>query len=280
MRKALSALAIAVVLTVPGMPALAAPSPAQASKSGRLTVSPMTVVPGGKLTVSGTGCPGDGTVHLVPGARDLPAAKRVAAMPTRADGSFNGTTRLPGGIGLGTHTISAVCADELVGSATVRVVNQGFIELDGAHGSLTISRSAVRAGSRLSIFAQPCRTGTAGVALNDRPLKLATPTPVGAVVKAGVTIPRSTRPGLYTLSTRCDGQTSGAATVRVVSAGPTPPTTRQGGLPLRINVLLLVITCLIAVMVGYLTVMGVERHRNRTATPGYFDLPASQRQAR
>ncbi len=201
-------------------------------------------------------------------------------MPTGADGSFKGTIRLPSGAGLGTHAISAACGGETVASATIRVVILGFIELDGAPGPLTISRSAVRAGGRMSIFTRPCATGAAGVALNDQPLKLTTPTPVGAVVKAAVTIPRSIPPGQYTLSARCGGQLSGAATIRVVAAGRSPPTTRQGGLPLRINVLLIVVACLITVMVGYLTVMGVERHRNRTATPGYFDLPASQRTVR
>jgi hypothetical protein len=281
MRKALSALSIAVVLTVPAMQAQATPSLVQAPEPGSLSVSPMTLGPGGRLTVSGSGCPGASTVSLVQGARGESTARPIASLPTRADGSFSGTSRLPSWLGVGTHTVSAVCAGEPVGSATIRVVILGFIELDGAHGPLTISRSAVPAGSRLSIFAQPCAAGAAGAELNGTPLRLATPARVGAVVRTGVTIPRSTPPGLLTLSSRCNDQVTGAATLRILSAGRSPPAANAAGLPLRrFNVLLLVAACLILVMVGYLTVMSVERHRNRTSTPGYFDLPASQRPLR
>jgi hypothetical protein len=292
MRKVLSAVATAVILTVPGIQAQAAPShpssagaarPSsgiQASELGKLSVSPTTLVPGGKVTVSGSGCPGAAAVSIFPDTRDFSDDRKIASMPTREDGSFNGASRIPSEIGLGTHTISAVCADELIGSARIRLVLQGFVALDGTPGTLTVSRSAVLAGGKVRIFAQPCGIGAAGAALNGTRVKLGAPTLVGAAFRADVMIPRSTAPGMYTLSTRCNGRSAGAATLRVLPAGGSLPG-RIDSIPIqRTNVLLGVAAGLILILVSGIGLMSFKRHRTRTATPGYFDLPSSQRPVR
>jgi hypothetical protein len=277
-RTIVSAAAIFVALAGPGAHAQEGPS---SSLRGKLSVSPATMAPNSRVTVTGSGCAGATSVGLFPGTRDFSAAARLASIPTRGDGSFSGAIRVPGRIGLGPHTLSAVCGDELIASAKIRVVILGFLELDGAPGTLTVSRSAVLAGKRLRILTtRPCQPGTTSAALDGTRLELVAPAPVADAVRADVTIPRTTPPGVYTLSTRCNGLPSGTATLRVLAAAGRALPASAGGLPVQgINVLLGVIAVLALILIVSI-VLSFQRQRTRTTTPGYFDLPSSQRQAK
>lgn len=275
MRAVVSAVAVAAVLLVPS---------AQSEPADGLSVTPATVRPGDRLTVSGTGCPTGGTVSILPGA-GASDAPELATIPARDDGSFNGTVSLPAGTEAGSHTITAVCAGQPVGSARFRVVERQLALTGGAPALLTVSRSAVAPGGSVRVFGRPCTGGKITALLDRKPVPLAGSTRVGDAVRAEVAIPRGTPPGPHTLSTRCNGVTTAAATLRVVGASggrlpsgtvtpyPRPPDAN------RIYLLLGVIAALALVLTVSVT-LGLQRHRTRTSTPGYFDLPSQQPPAR
>jgi hypothetical protein len=274
MRAVVSAVAVAAVLLVPS---------AQTDATDGLSVSPSTVRPGDRLTVSGTGCPTGGTVSVLPGAAASDAPE-LATIPARDDGSFNGTVSLPAGTEAGSHTITAVCAGQPVGSARFRVVERQLALTGGAPALLTVSKSAVTPGGSVRVFARPCAGGQTAALLDKKPVPLAASTRVGDAFRAEVTIPDGAAPGAHTLSTRCNGVTTGAATLRVVAAagrlpsGAVTPYPRPPGAN-RIYLLLGVIAALALVLTVSVT-LGLQRHRTRTATPGYFDQPSQQRPVR
>jgi hypothetical protein len=274
MRTVVSAVAVAAVLLVPS---------AQTKPSDRLSVSPETVRPGDRLTVSGTGCPTGGTVSVLPGA-GASDAPELATIPARDDGSFNGTVSLPAGTEAGSHIITAVCAGQPVGTARFQVVERPLVLTGGAPALLTVSKSAVAPGGSVRVFGRPCTGGQTTALLDKRPVPLAGSTRVGDAVRAEVAIPRGTPSGPHTLSTRCNGATTAAVTLRVVAAGgrlpggaatpyPRPPGAN------RIYLLLGVIAALALVLTVSVT-LGLQRRRTRTSTPGYFDLPSQQRPVR
>jgi hypothetical protein len=274
MRAVVSAVAVAAVLLVP--------SP-QTEPAEGLSVTPATVRPGDRLTVSGTGCPTGGTVSVLPGA-DASDAPELATIPVRDDGSFNGTVSLPAGTKAGSHTITAVCAGQPIGSARFRVLERQLAPTGGAPALLTVSKSAVAPGGSLRVFGRPCSGDQTAALLDRKPVPLAAPTRVGDAFRAEVAIPRGTPPGPHTLSTRCNGVTTAAATLRVVVAGGRPPAGAVTPYPRppganRIYLLLGVIAALALVLTVSLT-LGLQRHRTRTSTPGYFDLPSQQRPVR
>jgi hypothetical protein len=293
-RKALSAVLTTVALILPGGQALAAPSlpsspgarffsavAVQVPNPDRLSVSPTTLTPGAKVTISGSGCPAGSTVSLLADARASSVAHRLGSVPTAADGSFDGTTAVPGGIGLGSHTLSAFCSNRLVGSERIRLVTQGFVALGGIPGTLAVSRSAVAAGGTVKIVTQRCGAGAVTAALDDTRVTVPVPAPAGAGVEADVTIPASTPPGMHTLFTHCGGLLVGAATLRVIAAGSSLPAPVDGSPVPRTDLLLGVATgVVLVVLLGAITLWSLRRHRARTATPGYFDLPNPQRQIR
>ena len=270
MRAVVSAVAVAAVLLVP--------SPQTEGTDG-LSVAPATVQPGGRLTVSGTGCPTGGTVSVLPGA-GASDAPELASLPARDDGSFNGTVSLPAGTEAGGHTITAVCAGQPVGSARFRVVARELAMTGGAPAMLTVSRSAVAPGRSVRIFGRPCKGGQTAALLDRKPVTLTASTRVGDAFRAEVAIPRGTLSGPHTLSTRCNGVTTAAATLRVVAVGgQLPAAIARPPAANRIYLLLGVIAALAPVLTVSVT-LGLQRHRTRTTTPGYFDLPSRQRPAR
>lgn len=293
MRVAIGLVVATLALAAPAVPALAAASPATpatASPSrsraatgavapGRLAVWPTTLGPGGRLALSGSGCPAGTAVAILVEARNLPHARRIASLPANLDGGFGGTTTVPDGLGLGAHTLTAVCAGQPVGSARIRLVVQGFLPAGGASRTLAISRSAVLAGGTIGLFTEPCGGGTGDAALNGTPVELTAPARAGASLRADLTVPKGTPPGTYTLAARCDGLVVGAATVRVVAAGGSLPGLPNGP-PLRRTDVLLGAAVLVLLAGGGLTLMSLKRHHVRTATPGYFDLPSSNRSTR
>ena len=274
MRAVVSAVALAAVLLVPS---------AQTEPTDGLSVTPATVRPGDRLTVSGTGCSTGGTVSVLPGggASDAPELATIAA---RDDGSFNGTVSLPAGTAAGSHTITAVCAGQPLGSARFQVVERPLVLTGGAPAMLTVSKSAIAPGGSVRVFGRPCTGDQTTALLDKKPVPLAGSTRVGDAVRAEVAIPRGTLPGPHTLSTRCNGVATAAATLRVVAAGgrlpagavtpyPRPPGAN------RMYLLLGVIAVLALVLTVSVT-LGLQRHRTRTSTPGYFDLPSQQRPVR
>ena len=294
MRKALSAVVTAVALILPAGQALATSSlptwpgarswsamAIQVPNPDRLSVSPTTLTPGGKVTISGSGCPAGTTVSLLADARVASEAHRLGSMTAGADGSFDGITNIPGGIGLGSHTLSAFCSDRLIGSERIRLVTQGFVALGGASGTLAVSRSAVAAGGTVKVVTPPCRAGAVTAALDHTQIAVAVPARAGAGVEADATIPTSTPPGTHTLFARCGGLLLGAATLHVIAAGESLPAPVDGSPVPRTDLLLGVAAGMVLVVVlGGITLWSLRRHRARTAIPGYFDLPSSQRQVR
>jgi hypothetical protein len=270
MRAVVSAVAVVAVLLVPST---------QTEPADGLSVTPATVRPGDRLTVSGTGCPTGSRVSVLPGA-GASDAPELASIPARDDGSFNGTVSLPAGTEAGSHTITAVCAGQPVGSARFRVVARQLVLTGGAPAMLTVSKSAVAPGGSVRVFGRPCSGGQTAALLDKKSVPLAGSTRLGDAVRAAVVIPRGTPPGPHTLSTRCNGVTTAAATLRVVAAGgrlpsgavtpyPRPPSTN------RIYLLLGAIAALALVLTVSVT-FGLQRHRTRTSIPGYFDLPSQQ----
>ena len=290
MRRALSAIATAVVMTVPAVQLRAAPSLAAASPRSGAAIRamqprafaawPTTLGPGSTLTVSGSGCPAGMPVTVLADAREVPHARGIAALPAREDGGFGGMIKVPNDIGLGNHSITAVCAGHPIGSARIRVVVLGLVAFGRAPGMLTVSRSAVRAGRTVRLFAEPCRTGTTSATLNDVQVRLTAPARVGAALMADLTIPSGTAPGTYTLSTRCEGLVVGVATLRVVAAGGSLPARPDDPPVQQTKILLGAAGLLLVVAAGAVVLMTVKRHHVRTATPGYFDLPSSHRSIR
>jgi hypothetical protein len=274
MRAVVSAVAVAAVLLVPAT---------QTEPDDGLSVTPATVRPGDRLTVSGTGCPTGGTVSVLPGD-GVSDAPELATIPARDDGSFNGTVSLPAGTEAGSHTITAVCAGQPVGSARFRVVERQLALTGGAPALLTVSKSAVAPGRSVRVFGRPCADGRTAALLDRKPVPLAGSTRVGDAVRSEVTIPRGTPPGPHTLSTRCHGVTTSSATLRVMAAGGRLPAEAVTPYPRppganRIYLLLGVIATL-ALMLTVSVTLGLQRHRNRGTTPGYFDLPSQQRPVR
>jgi hypothetical protein len=274
MRTAVSAVAVAAVLLVPS---------AQTDPADGLSVTPATVRPGDRLTVSGTGCPTEAAVSVLPGA-GVSDAPELATIPARDDGSFNGTVSLPAGTEAGSHTITAVCAGQPVGSARFQVVERQLALTGGAPALLTVSKSAVAPGGSVRVFGRPCSGGQTTALLDKRPVPLAGSTRVGDAARAEVAIPRGTQPGPHTLSTRCNGVTTAAATLRVVAVGGRLPAEAVTPYPRppgasRIYLLLGVIAAMALVLTVSVT-LGLQRHRARSSTPGYFDLPSQQRPVR
>jgi hypothetical protein len=294
MRLALAAVVATLALAAPAVPALAAASPATPATAapsrsraatgavapGRLAVWPTTLGPGGKLTISGSGCPAGTAVAVLVDPRDLPHARRVASLPANLDGGFGGTATVPDGLSLGAHTLTAVCAGQPVGSARIRLVVQGFVPAGGASRTLAISRSAVLAGGTIRVFTEPCGAGVGAAALNGTPVELTAPARAGAALRADLTIPKGTPPGTYTLAARCDGLVVGVATVRVVAADGSLPAPPDGPPARRSDLLLGAAVLFLVVAAGGVTLMTLKRHHVRTATPGYFDLPSANRSTR
>jgi hypothetical protein len=270
MRAVASAVAVAAVLLVPST---------QTEGSGGLSAAPSTVRPGGQLAVSGTGCPTGSTVSVLPGS-GVSDAPELASIPTRDDGSFNGTVSLPAGTKAGSHTITAVCAGQPVGSARFQVVVRNPALTGGAPEMLTVSRSAVAPGGSVRIFGRPCEDGRTAALVDDKPARLSAVTRVGDAFRAELTIPRDTQPGSHTLSTRCDGVTTAAATLRVLAAGGRLPAAPARPPAANRIYLLLGIIAALALLLTVSITLRLQRQRTRTATPGYFDLPSQQRPVR
>lgn len=287
---AIPALVATVALAAPAVPSQAAAPPAtaparsgaalRAVAPGRLAVWPTTLGPGSRLAISGSGCPGATAVAVLVDPRGAPHARRIATLPANLDGRFGGAGMIPRDLGLGAHTLTAVCANRPVGSARVRVVVQGFVPAGGASRTLTVSRSAVLAGGKTRLFTEPCRGGRGDAALNGTPVELTAPARAGAALRTELTIPKGTPPGTYTLSARCDGLVAGVATLRVLAAGASLPAWSNGPPVRRASLILAAAVLVLVVAGGGVTLMSLKRHHVRTTTPGYFDLPSSNRSTR
>lgn len=81
-------------------------------ESGTLAVNRTEARPGEPITITGTGCPGSGTVTIT---FDNQAAGTTT---TRADGTFSATVTVPANATPGSHTITATCV--LANGATRR----------------------------------------------------------------------------------------------------------------------------------------------------------------
>ena len=144
---------------------------------------------------------------------------------------------------------------------------------------LTVSRSSVAAGKTIRVFGRPCRNGATAALFDRRPVRLAALTRIGASFRADVAIPRGARPGRHALSTQCNGITNASATVRVVAVGGRLPAAQSAASRQGIYLLLGAIAALALLLTISIT-LGFQRHRTRTSTPGYFDLPSPQRPIR
>jgi hypothetical protein len=263
----------AVVSTVAVLAVLLVPS--QAEGTDRLSVAPATVEPGGRLTVSGTGCPTGATVSLLPGT-GAPDAPELASIKAHDDGSFDGTVSLPAGTETGSQTITAVCGGRPIGSARFQVAVASLEATGGAPAMLTVSRSAVAPGKSVQIFGRPCEDGQTAALFDKKPVTLAASTRVGAAFRAEVAVPRGTPAGTHTLSTRCNGVTTAAATLRVLAVSSRLPSALARPSANNFYLLLGVIAALALLLIVSVT-LGLQRQRTRTSTPGYFDLPSQQR---
>jgi LPXTG-motif cell wall-anchored protein len=99
----LGALLATVVATI-AVPATVASAQYQPNPPG-VVVDPGTVTVGGKVTVTGTGCPANVTVTIKIG--DVV----VGTVTSDSSGGFTDNITLPPGIAPGTYTVHALCGD-------------------------------------------------------------------------------------------------------------------------------------------------------------------------
>jgi hypothetical protein len=185
MRKFVSALAVAVGLTLLAAPAYAQPYDEETSE---LTVSESTVAPGGTITISGDGADPGATVvfRLTRSSSALGASRAVLAGPrlgalirpqaqgtitlgttvAEADGSFSATLRIPSGLADGVYTITAVSGGEVLATATVRVVDGevvGGLPFTGSNVApgLAIGATLIVAGGLLLLAVRRRRSSVA-----------------------------------------------------------------------------------------------------------------------
>ena len=152
MRKLISALTVAVVLTL----LLAVPAHAQGypPTGGGLTVSESTLRPGESFTVSGEGAEpgaivtftlkrsssalggsrivaaGPGLARLVAAVRPLAQSSVILGRATaNADGEFSATLTIPVDTAPGVYTLTASSGGEILSVATIRVVAAGVGDL-------------------------------------------------------------------------------------------------------------------------------------------------------
>jgi hypothetical protein len=200
--------------------AAAAPTPA-------VTVRPVTLAPGGQITISGTGFGANEVVAVL----ISPQANPVLDLKADANGAVPATAvRIPASLALGVHMLI------LSGNGTHRAVSTQ-IALSGPMVTLTATRLAL--GGQLIVSG-------AGFGPNEMVAMLISPqaNPVldlkadanGAVPATTVTVPATFAPGAHTLTL------SGSSTHRSVSTqitltppsqvtlAATPATTNRGGL--------------------------------------------------
>ena len=104
---------------------VAAPAAAQYD----FTVSPGDVVPGGSVTVSGSGCqPGETvtiTLTQVAATKAVGDSVVIATATTDANGAFTITFVVPEGTAVGSYTLTANCGGHQVGVGDLNVVAPG-----------------------------------------------------------------------------------------------------------------------------------------------------------
>jgi hypothetical protein len=223
-------------------------------RPGQFTVSPRKVEPGDTVSISGSGCKGTTKVSFFLGTRKIGST-------TSRKGFFQGSGKIPSNTDFGKYTVSAVCNNQVVGSARIRVVDD-YPGKDGRASNLAVSQSTVTPGRTVALTASPCEGGTTDASLNDTRLVLASPVRSGGVFKANTTIPQGTKAGTYTLATRCNGRMAGVATIHVVSTDASEPVAARTALPSRRTNLVPGLGIGVALIIaGGLVLYRIKRHR-------------------
>ncbi len=283
MRKAISALTAAIALLLvarpahadPGLPGLPSKTVAAAlhvahlQQAGGLVVDGV-VVAGRKLNIRASGCPPTSPVKFFLDDTGL------GSTTADSEGVFDDQNqRIPYATPSGPHELKATCS-RTIGPVMINVFQPNTTPPHGRSGTLAVSRSAVTPGRTIALSGRSCKHGPPAASLGGTKLVLAAPVRSGGLLKASATIPQDTPAGSHQLLTRCNGQVAGVATLRVMAPAQMLPY-RAGAARTNLVPGLSAGVALILVLVGALTLVRVKRHRIRTATPGYFDLPGPDR---
>src|SRR6266545_1231799 len=306
MRRLLAALAVAVGISLLGVPAAQASHP-----HAQITVSPRNTYAGQLVLVSGsclrtgavarieidrhlfaltlTGSAGHfsfvkrpptttGRGHTIrlQGSGCLPRTivyfridvhRLIGQTVARRNWFFRGTAQIPSDISLGTHPVSAQCR---VGGRVVGTRNVNVVEypgLEASLGGMRVERSTVVAGRTIAFSAQSCKGGLADASLDNHSIQLAAPDRRGGIFRAKATIPSGTPAGVHQLLTRCDGAVAGAATVQVVATNAVASGATSSLPERRSNIVPGVSLGLALIVIGALVLTGISRRRRGAVRP-------------
>jgi hypothetical protein len=275
MRKAISALTVAIALVLLARPAHADPglvvdlSAANVQQADGLVVDGV-VVAGRRLDIRASGCPAASTATFFLDDTALGSTKVDNA------GVFNSRTQpVPYTTPSGPHRLKATCG-RTIGPITINVRQPNTTPPQGRSTTLVVSRSAVTAGRTTILTGPSCDNSAPTAFLGGSRLVLDAPVRSGPLLKASATIPADTPAGSHQLLTRCNGVVTGVATLSVMPSVHTAPPPSRAGIPRR-SILPGLSAGLALILVGALTLMSIKRRRTRTATPGYFDLASPDR---
>jgi len=199
MRKVLSAVAIAVGLTMIGAPAFADPP---------LQVKPSKVRPGDEISVSGR-CPSHrgGTVEITL------AGKHVVKVRADRKGRFSGEGTVPD-VKPGKREVRAIRGRETCGDKDITVLGHAPVKFSviprrvERGGVVTISGGGCKPGSKVIFY------------LDGRKIGAKTSSRRDGSFHDTATIPTGTSLGKHTITAVCNGKVVGSAKIRVVEGYP------------------------------------------------------------
>jgi hypothetical protein len=176
-------------------------------KHSRFNVTPRTVMQGGFIKVSGSGCK--------PGSNVVIKLDNRAIGHTRADtdGDFEVSVRIPKKTRVGRHTVSAKCHGRFVGSKKIKVIEAYPAPKD----MVTVSRSSVLAGQAVTVNGTDCPDKAPSASLDGQPVALKVDKAAnGTGFTATAAIPRETAPGKHKLSAGCEAGSAGTTELNVL----------------------------------------------------------------
>ena len=193
-------MAAALVLTA--APALAQPAPS-------FEVTPTTVLPGQRVTVSGTGCEARAFVDIffdnVPFERDR----------ANIHGRFLDIVRIPNWADPGPHQVSAKCSNLVLGPVQVSVGTPSF----------AVNPSSVAAGQYIVVSGDNCQVRSRVIIELDGDVLTADRANRKGSFSKRVRIPKRTPPGPHDLSVSCGRRFIGSTPIQVLETYPAPKDT-------------------------------------------------------
>lgn len=224
----------ASLLVAPTALVLSLSGTAGADEPAAPTVSPTSVVAGGSIAISGTGCTAVGgqavqaEFGIIDGAQNLITADSVVPQDATT-GAWSGSLTVPAGTAAGSYQVVSDC-DQYSTGFDYPAVSLTVI----ATGSATASPATVAPGGSVTVSGGGFTPGeSVAVVLHSDPVTLATLTANAQGVASGaVTIPTTTALGAHTIV--LTGSTSGvvdSVALSVVAAtGPTANPSNTGTL--------------------------------------------------